>query len=62
MIEQGNTMTSGQTSVVHDLLITKEELQKERDMLSTMISSVKSETNAILDKIKIVKDFDIIKA
>lgn len=47
-------MTSGQTSVVHDLLITKEELQKERDMLSTMISSVKSETNAILDKIKIV--------
>ena len=37
-------MTSGQTSAVHELLIAKEELVKERDMLLAMTSSVKAET------------------
>lgn len=48
-------MSSGQTTTVHELLLAKDELTKERDMLTTMISSVKSETTFILDKIKNVK-------
>lgn len=37
LIERGAAASSGPTTTVHDLLIAKEELTKEKEMLTLMI-------------------------
>lgn len=52
LIEQGNTLSSGQSNTVHELLIIKDELLKEKDMLNAMLANVQLEVNYSEEKLK----------
>lgn len=47
MLIRGQAAAGGNTTTVHDLLIAKEELTKEEDMLRIMIRNVEEDLKSI---------------
>ena len=58
-----NNFKSGQTNTVHDLLLMKDELLKEKSLIDTMIGSVREELQEVTTKQeKIILEKSVVEA